>query len=174
MSCTTGTLTANNIILNQYTGPPPGHSETKWVLKRQQEGSPVMSTLEMLNDHGLLNGAWRCPVTRDEAGCAMKCCPPKSGVSAESRSRCFWRAHAGGGMRFQMISGPKCCWYCRVFRMTAHTRSLAWEHSCLSSTWPSAYVFSGLRFCSTKDVPGCPERQEDAQLLAMSRTKLPP
>lgn len=156
MLCATGTLTAYNIFLNQNTGAPPGHPDTKWALKRQQEGSPATSILELLNDHGLLNGAWRCPVTRDESGCVMKYCPPKRRVHSESRNGCFWWAHAGGGMRFQMMSGQNCCWHCRVVRMAAHTESLAWEHSCLSSTWPSAYVFSGLRFCSTMDALGCP------------------
>lgn len=69
-----------------------------------------MSTVELLNDD-FLNGALRCPVTRDEFGCLMRCCPPNPRMHFVSKREWFffwggWSIHRWG-MQFGLLG---CCW----------------------------------------------------------------
>lgn len=54
-----------------------------------------MSTVELLNDD-FLNGALRCPVTRDEFGCLMRCCPPNPRMHFVSKREWFFFWGGGG------------------------------------------------------------------------------
>ena len=64
-----------------------------------------MSTVELLNDD-FLNGALRCPVTRDEFGCLMRCCPPNPRMHFVSKRECFF----GGGEHTQMGNAIWATW----------------------------------------------------------------
>lgn len=87
-----------------------------------------MSTVELLNDD-FLNGALRCPVTRDEFGCLMRCCPPNPRMHFVSKRE--WFFFFGGGVEHTqmgnaiwatwMLLGKNYSWYCRVLGMAAHT-----------------------------------------------------